>query len=257
MTPNSRHKKQTILHSVPYRGRVVEHRINRGFTLIEIAVGLFIVSLILGSILIPLGTQVEQKQLSDTQKSMEEAKEALVGYTIANGYLPCPDLTTGANSNDGQEDVTAGACTSTEGNLPWATLGVTGVDSWGNRIRYRADPTYSSHSTPFILTSNSALRVCTNAACSTLLTSGTAGQGAVAVLMSHGKNGLGAINSTTNAAYPAPTGADELANTDNNTIFVSRTQSAAGSTAGEFDDIVIWLSKNLLFNRMVAAGKLP
>jgi len=30
-----------------------------------------------------------------------------------------------------------------------------------------------------------------------------------------------------------------------------------GSTAGEFDDVVTWLGKYTLFNRMVAAGKLP
>jgi hypothetical protein len=30
-----------------------------------------------------------------------------------------------------------------------------------------------------------------------------------------------------------------------------------GSTAGEFDDVVTWISKYALFSRMVAAGKLP
>jgi hypothetical protein len=38
---------------------------------------------------------------------------------------------------------------------------------------------------------------------------------------------------------------------------VSRVPSLPGSTAGEFDDIVIWLGKYTLYNRMVAADKLP
>ena len=54
----------------------------------------------------------------------------------------------------------------------------------------------------------------------------------------------------------AATSADELDNTGGST-YTSRTITPVGSTAGEFDDIVTWLSKYTLFNRMVAAGKLP
>jgi prepilin-type N-terminal cleavage/methylation domain-containing protein len=229
----------------------------KGFTLIELAVAIAIITLLLGSLLVPLQTQVAQRQISDTQKALDDIKDALLGYAVTNGYLPCPDLTSGANSNDGQEDVSGGTCISAEGNLPWATLGIVGSDPWGNRFRYRVDPDYSSHSAPFSLTSSADLRVCTTFACTTLLTSGTAGQGAVAVILSHGKNGFGAINSLTNSANSPPSSSDEQENTNNNTSFVSRTSSDIGSTAGEFDDIATWLSKNTLFNRMVAAGKLP
>jgi hypothetical protein len=51
---------------------------------------------------------------------------------------------------------------------------------------------------------------------------------------------------------------DEIDNTGTSgTSYTSRTITAVGSTAQEFDDIVIWLGKYTLFNRMVAAGKLP
>ena len=50
---------------------------SRGFTLIELAVALFIIALLLGSILVPLATQVEQRQISETQKTMEEIRDAL------------------------------------------------------------------------------------------------------------------------------------------------------------------------------------
>lgn len=72
---------------------------SRGFTLIEVAVVLFIVTILLGSILIPLATQVEQRQISDTQKTLEEIREALIGFAVVNGYLPCPDT-----DNDGTEN---------------------------------------------------------------------------------------------------------------------------------------------------------
>ena len=59
----------------------------RGFTLIEMAVAVFIITLLLGSILVPLTTQVEQRQISDTQKALEEIKEALDRIRSSHGRL--------------------------------------------------------------------------------------------------------------------------------------------------------------------------
>ena len=240
-----------------------------GFSLIEVAVVMFIIVLLLGSILIPLTTQVEQRQISDTQKTLDEIREALSGFALANGYLPCPDKTTAAGAgvglntpNDGLEDVTAaGACVAaSEGNVPWATLGVGFSDVWGNRFRYQVSAAYAQR-TPgatFTLSSSATINVCTAAGCpaNTRLT-GAAPDGAVAVIISLGKNGLGAINARTGTANPAPISADENENLNGPNTFASRTMTTADSAVGEFDDIVIWLSKNTLFNRMVAAGKLP
>jgi len=50
---------------------------------------------------------------------------------------------------------------------------------------------------------------------------------------------------------------DEQGNYDVDRDTVSRTRTEAGTTVGEFDDIVTWLSRYVLFNRMVTAGKLP
>ena len=224
-----------------------------GFSLIELAIAIFVITLLLGGLLVPLSTQVDQRKISETQKALDEIREALLGFALANGYLPCPDT-----DNDGQENVSGGgACVNQEGNLPWATLGVTGYDSWGNRFRYRVHLSFSQRApaTLFTLSTTSNLRVCADQGCAISLTTIT--DGPPAVILSHGKNGFGAINSITNAANPAPTSADELANTDGNTQFVSRSTTAVGSTAGEFDDIVVWLSREVLLNRMVAAGKLP
>jgi prepilin-type N-terminal cleavage/methylation domain-containing protein len=264
--------------------RTGARQIPRGFTLIEIALAIFIISILLGSILIPLTTRVEQRQVSETQKMLEDIKEALIGHAVANGRLPCPDRTTvgggGANdtANDGVEDydATTGLCLGTlsgsavppllastrrtVGNVPWVTLGFGASDPWGNRFRYAVDLEFSARSgtTGFLFTLASAadLGVCTSAACTSRLTSATAGEAAVAVILSHGKNGRSAINSLTGAANAAATSADELDNV-NPPTFTSRTITPLGAAAGEFDDIVTWLSKYSLFNRMVAAGKLP
>ena len=242
-----------------------------GFTLIEMAVAMFIIVLVLGSMLIPLQTQVEQRQISDTQKTLEETKEALVGFALTKGYLPCPDKSSGATTgpndtpNDGVEDYnTTGNCTATnsEGNVPWATLSVANSDVWGNRFRYRVTGAFAQRPTPttpttptFTLSTTGNLTIsCPAPACNPSQNHTTS---APAIILSHGKNGLGAISASTGSPNPLPTSTDEQENTDGNATFASRTLSAAGSTADEFDDIVTWLSPNILFNRMVAAGKLP
>jgi hypothetical protein len=76
-------------------------------------------------------------------------------------------------------------------------------------------------------------------------------------LVSHGRNGRGAVNALTRSLNPAASSTDELANSDANTSFVSRTPSAAGAAAGEFDDQVVWLSTAILLNKMITAQKLP
>ncbi|HZM47136.1 MAG TPA: prepilin-type N-terminal cleavage/methylation domain-containing protein [Burkholderiales bacterium] len=252
----------------------MKHR-QQGFTLIEMAVAVFIIALLLGSILVPLTTQVEQRQISDAQKAMEEIKEALVGFAITRGYLPCPDrvnaaASTGPNDllpNDGIEDFNpAGNCITTEGNVPWVTLGIVNADPWGNRFRYRVAQNFAQHLTPFTLsTMSTTIDVCTTVvpvppgACGGRLT--TSGDGPPALIMSHGKNGYLAISAGTGAANPCPAGGcspDEIANGDGiGNSFVSRPHAPSGAVAGEFDDIVTWLSKNILINRMVTAGKLP
>lgn len=238
----------------------------RGFTLIEMAVAGLIIALLLGSILIPLATQVEQRQISDTEKMLAEIRDALLGFAVANGYLPCPDKTIAGGAgteNDGIEDVNAGVCVAaSEGNVPWATLGVGASDVWGNRFRYQVTPAYSQRAPAaggsFNLSTAANINVCTASGCpaNTRLTAASP-DGAVAIIISLGKNGFGAINANTGTANPAPTSADENENVSGPTTFVSRTPSPVGSAAGEFDDIVTWVSRYVLLQRMVAAGKLP
>jgi len=253
----------------------------RGFTLVEIAIAIFIITILLGSILVPLTTQVEQRQVSETQKMLEDIKEALIGHAIAKGYLPCPDRTSGGVgapgsndvANDGVEDYNTGtgACFSATatGNVPWVTLGLGASDSWGNRFRYRVHSNYAQRPvlpgpppTPALFNLSSLTNLAVTATSGGTLLTAVSPDGAVAVIISHGKNGYGAICancSPPNTARPAPTSADEVDNIPGGSAssFTSRTITPVGSTAGEFDDIVVWVGKYTLFNRMVAAGKLP
>jgi prepilin-type N-terminal cleavage/methylation domain-containing protein len=233
-------------------------RRERGFSLIEMAVVLFVITLLIGSLLVPLGTQVEQRQIGETEKALQEIREALLGFSVANGYLPCPD--TGTN---GAENVTVatGLCTTITANIacgrvPHATLGVANSDVWGNRFTYCINEQFARRApaaTFSLSTAGTDISICTTAACGTAISTS-----AVLAVVSHGKNGFGGINLGTGAQNPAAPHADEQENYDNNDRFIVwRTRTGTGATAGEFDDIVVWLPRFTLFNRMVAAARLP
>ena len=114
----------------------------RGFSLVELAVVLTIVALLLGGALYTLSAQTEARNLGETERRLEHARELLLGFAIANGRLPCP-ATLAAGSGD-EAPTTGGACTAAyAGYLPARAIGFTpmdtsgyGLDVWGNRIRY-------------------------------------------------------------------------------------------------------------------------
>jgi type II secretory pathway pseudopilin PulG len=203
------------------------------------AVVLVILSLLIGGMILPLTAQREIHNLADTRKLLADISEALYGYaashTAGSGkpYLPCPDT-----DGDGKENRPDKTCTSQEGTLPWADLGLGRLDAWNNPIRYRVSAAFSSSETGFSLKTVGDLRVCETSACTAVIAGSLP-----AVLVSHGKNGA-----------LATTNADEQANIDGNSDFVQHTQT--DGPAG-FDDIVTWLPPTLLFQRMVNAGCLP
>lgn len=220
--------------------------IQRGFTLVELAIVMFIVALLIGGMLLPLATQQDIRANGETEKTLGEIRDALIGYAASHSatdtkpYLPCPDT-----DDDGAENRTGNACTSQEGRIPWSDLGAGRMDAWTNRFRYRVTPAFSNSATGFTLTSVGTLRVCTENTCATSLASAIP-----AVIVSHGKNGSGAYNSE-GGTNTASTDANELENTDGDDNFVGKSADTV------YDDLTSWVSPNILFNRMIAAGRLP
>jgi prepilin-type N-terminal cleavage/methylation domain-containing protein len=228
-----------------------------GFTLIEVAMVLVIVGLVITAFLTPLTAQIDQKNYSEARAQLADSKEAIMGYALANKHLPCPDKTAGANNgvndnpNDGIEDFNAaGNCIAYDGNLPWATLSLPRIDPWGQPLLYHVTTAFAQR-LPLVLfglSTNGSLRVCNEQACNAPRLTDYA----VATIITKGKNGG---NCSTLPSPPACV--DERENDDADGDFVSHTQTASGTSNGEYDDKVEWLSSNVLFNRMVAAGKLP
>lgn len=243
----------------------MKNRTRNGFTLVEMAIALAVAALVLGAGLTLLSTQLDQQRIQDTRALLSDAQDALTGFAIANDRLPCPASAT----SNGVEDpaVVTGTCNHPyDGFLPAVTLGLSGVDANGylmdawrlsqNRIRYavttanaRAATTPNGIKTVTMSGFAPDLSVCVSAAGITATACGTATvltNNAVAVIFSRGKN-----------ATNGGTGADEAANLDGDQVFVSHAMAPAEAAGGEFDDQLTWLSPNILFNRMVQAGRLP
>lgn len=244
---------------------------------------LFIIALLLGSLLVPLTTQVESRNYAETQRILEQAREALIGFAAANGRLPCPASATsngaehffspGGSATNGicHTSVTFAGAVIFSGFLPAATLGFSPVDSsgyavdaWGltqNRIRYAVSyQTIGGSMFPF--TKSNGMRSATMSSI-----------GGTATLLYVCNSGTGVTGTTCGAATAlassvpvviwsvgpnAATGGtstDEAENLDGDRVFVYRTKGEG--TAGDFDDILTWLPSSTLFNRMIGAGQLP
>ena len=280
-------------------------KVQRGFTLIEMAIVLVIITILIGGLAVPLSTQIQARRVAETNKTLEEAREALIGYAMSNTvsspctctyyadgngvsdattcpgtvscpvisppasdttlqltyvrhYLPCPDkLDDGdpATTNDGdgvEETRVAGACPQTVGYLPWVTLGAASQDAWGNRLRYQISAAFADNATGLPATGGGDLQVCSASGCATVNVAGNV----PVVLVSYGPNGWGARNVNGNT-LASPTSADELENTNTDVNYVSRTPSKAGSTSGEFDDLVKWISADQLRGRICPVGGCP
>lgn len=212
---------------------------NDGFTLVEMAMVLAIIALLMAGLLPTLSGQIEQSHRSETRKQLAEIQQAMIGYTIVNGRLPCP-------AKAGIATNTAGAgisdCALTSGVVPWVTLGTNETDAWGRRFTYSATSSFITSN--FSLSTNGNLTVLS-------AVGGTSVASTIpAVIISHGTNGFGAYT-TQGIKITGGTNADEVENSDADTDFVSHDATSS------FDDMVVWISPNILFNRMVEAGKLP
>lgn len=241
-----------------------------GFSLVELAIVLIIVSLLAGGLMMTLSAQQENSAIAETQRRLTDARDALLGFAAANGRLPCP----AAPASSGVEaPLGGGACNNNwDGFLPAITLGVAptnengyAVDGWGNPIRYAI--TSFSHSTycpTQCFTTTNGIKAAWNGGASLLpdlhicnTASGKTGTGATALCATgteQAGNAVAVIFSTGKNGGLAPSSSDEVANNDADRLFVSHTQSMG---ANEFDDLVVWLSPNILYNRLITAGRLP
>ncbi len=125
----------------------------KGFSLVEIAVVLVIIAILATAVGVPLASQLETQRTIDTQRQLELAREAVYGFAMANGRLPCPAVTAAATAVE--SPVGGGACTQARGFLPATTLGLTGLDTNGFMVDAWNDGTANHRIAYAISTANS------------------------------------------------------------------------------------------------------
>ncbi|MDA0224497.1 MAG: hypothetical protein O2975_00140 [Proteobacteria bacterium] len=227
-----------------------------------------IVGLLLGSLTYTLSAQVEQRNRSETDRRLAEARELLLGFAIARGRLPCPS--TVASAGD-EAPVGGGICTTNyAGFLPAKAIGFQptdaagfAVDAWGNRIRYAVSATNwsagagrftTAHTTSaWSLTQAPAdLVVCTQTPTPITNTSCNAGTS-----VTNTSTVLALVFSTGKNTATGGTGANEVENLEGDPLFVYRPPDPVSAAGGEYDDQMVWIPVGLLYGRMVSAGILP
>lgn len=226
-------------------------RTSQGFSLIEMAIVLLIVSALLGGLLISIGTTREINNRNAAEADIAEIVEALYGFAQATGRLPCPATA----ASNGVE-----VCPTAHGFVPSATLGLSGrlnadnllIDDWLGAYRYSVSTVLANAFTTNMSTrpinqliTGADLQICDVPACTNVLADNLP-----AVVLSLGKNWAD-FNSTnevensgeaTVSGYRMPT----------DTTFIS-----TGYIEDSFDDIISWVSPSVLISRLVAAGQLP
>ncbi len=239
-----------------------------GFSLIEMAVVMMIMGLLLSGLFQAIGQSTENTRRTDTMSLLSQVEEALYGYAQAYGRLPCPGIDTSAGV-ESVVNAATGQCTTAHGFVPQVTLGLQSqpssngllVDAWGWPVRYSVASFQNGGN--FVFTSVTGLRsqfasgtplapdvltlpcISDAPACAGVVHANTV----PALVFSMGANAgtFTSADETENAGgllgtFPVP----------NDNEFVSRTY-----LGDNYDDILVWLSPNILFSRLVAAGRLP
>jgi prepilin-type N-terminal cleavage/methylation domain-containing protein len=230
-------------------------KLQNGLTLIEVAVVLTIVGLVVGSLLIPLTTQIDVANIQRTNMNLEKIKEALVNYATLYNRLPCP----ASDENSGREDPSlcqkacnggkddTGFCKqgtpSEEGLLPWASLGIGQYDAWGNHLKYRVDINYVNGITNELLE-----LVASNYSNNIVIQDNGGTSEAVAVIVSDGKNGSQVSAALSELLIPSALAAPTC---EPNQVCYEQGDYVHNTF------VVESLSNMELLHRLVSAGNLP
>ena len=259
---------------------MIQQERQAGFTLIEIAIALVIVAVLLGYTVAMFPLQQELKQYRSAEDEMDLIVEHLIGFAQVNGRLPCPDTSgdingTGANPIDGIEDTDGNGCKAFFGFLPGRTLGMNGdydpdgviLDPWSVGYGYAvSDVDTSGDGSIDLVTANNVrdegftnvipdLVICNDSTvdgnqdnCDAAFGGPGADviDGVAVVIVS-----LGRENNIPAGSTIQDENIDDFHNGTNDKVYIHSIRRE------DYDDVIRWISPNILFSRMIQADQLP
>ena len=251
-----------------------------GFTLIELAVVIFLIGLIVTMGLGALKAQMLNSAIRATLGNEASIKDALMAYLAKNKRLPCP--ATDAQGAEGRDmTVQPLNCKTYYGLVPYAEIGLTkstAMDGWDDLLAYGVSPRWTATYNPAPPDNKSSsdpsksFNVGAPGAINVYdidqpnnkdikIMDVAAGSGAAAIVISQGPNGYGAytVKGTQNDAAVA--GASETANiplpaSPPPAYYKRDYTSNTGAYGGAFDDVVMAISPSDLLTPLVRDGAL-
>ncbi len=234
---------------------------NSGFSLLEMALVIVIISILLGMIISTSKARIDAVKIYETKQKMEIIEAAIDKYVAQYGHLPCPSSLKIATSdvNSGLSTVpTTNTCSTVDalsagpiyvlGAVPIITLGLNAkddLDAWDMHFDFIITQDYVSTANYINSASNFGNSY-------TIRTRGgganvAAGQNIAYILISHGENRYGGFNDQGvkyRYRYDDPTAtppivgqdspnADEIENSNLNATFIQATPNVG------FDDIML------------------
>lgn len=89
-------------------------RRQQGFTLIELAIVLVIITILVGGLAMPLSAQIEARRISETRKTLEEARETVLGYAMSHAVaIACTCNYASGTLDPGASSCPVSACPTT------------------------------------------------------------------------------------------------------------------------------------------------
>jgi type II secretory pathway pseudopilin PulG len=269
-------------HSITRVSRLGLSRSVSGFTLVEIALVLLIVTVLLGYTVSIYPAQQEVKQYRTANEEMSSIIKYLIRFAQINGRLPCPysTIVAPAPGFEGKENtdtsVSPWVCTSGFSYLPGKSLGILGdydnqgrlLDPWGMPYLYAvSDGTVAGAvaGDDFVDRDNikslglsgmvGDIHICDD---SPVLGDQTSCPVGIKEVMSR----VAAVVISTGKDEGSSSSNIQAENQDNFNVATTRDRifvytQRRDRSGVEYDDLIKWLPTNLLLSKLVEVGRLP
>jgi prepilin-type N-terminal cleavage/methylation domain-containing protein len=270
--------------------QVKHHHHQSGFSLVELAVVIFIIGLIASMSFGAFKAQMVNASIRATKSNQETIKDALVTYLGKNRRLPCPAIDNQGIDGRGVPIVIPPPnCKTYYGLVPYQELGLTksvAMDGWDNLFSYGVSPQWTATLAPAPAVQTSTI---TNTATDAFNVGNTGviviqdriqppslpptpqiPPNAAAIIISHGATGLGAYTSKGTQNDSTAAGLDEIANRPP-AVFLTTAQLPTITPGpffkreysdnslligGAFDDVVEILTPNDLLIPLIKDGSM-